>query len=128
MRKFVSILMASVLAAVLLVGCAGDIVPEGAEYGMFSGTMSSEEPGTITEIHGATLKALENLELPVSYDKKDNLVAVVQTFTAEGQSIRITISYMFGDVSELSFTSDDRIDKYKLAGLLDEIRKSMTLL
>ncbi len=128
MRTIVSVIMASMLAALLLGACAEGVVPEGASYGTFSGFMTSEEPGTITEIHGATLKALESLELPVSYDKKDNLVAVVQTFTSEGQSIRIVISYILPDVSEVSFTSDDRIGKYKLSGLLEEIRKNMSLL
>lgn len=128
MRKVLTFLMAVMMAAFLLAGCSEGVVPEGADYSMFTGTMISEEPGTITEIHGATLKALDVLELPVSYNKKDNLVAVLQTFTAEGESIRITISYILPDVSEISFTSEDRIDKYKLSGLLDEIRKNMSLL
>lgn len=128
MRKLMTLILAASLSVFLLGGCAGDVVPEGASYGIFTGSMTSEEPGTITEIHGATLKALENLELPVSYNKKDNLVAVVQTFTAEGDSIRITISFILPDVSEMTFTSEDGIDKYKLSGLLEEIRNNMNLL
>lgn len=103
-------------------------MPEGADYNMFTGSMESEEPGTITEVHAATVKALRSLELPISYDKKDNLVAVVQTFTAEGDSIRITLSYRTVDMTMLEFTSEDGIDKYKLSGLLEEIRKNMSVI
>lgn len=128
MRKVLSYVLAAVLATFMLSACAGDVVPEGADYNMFTGSMSSEEAGTITEIHAATLKALDNLELPVSFNKKDNLVAVLQTFTSEGESVRITIHYRMVDVSEIVFFSEDRIDKYKLSGLLEEIRKNMSLI
>ena len=128
MRKALSYVLAAVVAAFLLTACAGDVVPEGADYNLISGAMVSEEAGTITEIHAATLKALDNLELPVSFNKKDNLVAVLQTFTAEGESVRITIHYRTLDVSEIVFFSEDHVDKYKLSGLLEEIRKNMSLI
>lgn len=128
MRKALAYLLLVAAAALMLTACAGDVVPEGADYNMITGSLVSEEAGTITEIHTATLKALEDLELPISYNKKDNLVAVLQTFTAEGQSVRITISFRTVDVSEITFMSEDRIDKYKLSGLLEEIRKNMSLI
>ncbi|WP_461210347.1 DUF3568 family protein [Desulfocurvus sp. DL9XJH121] len=128
MRKAIAYLLAAVSMAFMLAACAGDVVPEGADYSFFTGSLVSEESGTITEIHDATLKALESLELPVSYDKKDNLVAVLQTFTSEGESVRITISFRTVDVSEIRFFSEDRIDKYKLSGLLEEIRKNMSFI
>lgn len=128
MRKTLTYVLAAVLASFLLTACAEGVVPEGADYNMVTGTLVSEEAGTITEIHAATLKALHNLELPVSFNKKDNLVAVLQTFTAEGESVRITISYRTLDVSEVRFFSEDHIDKYKLSGLLEEIRKNMSII
>jgi len=127
MRKILSYALVAVAMAFMLNACSG-VTPEGASLNMITGTMVSEEAGTITEIHAATLKALQALELPVSFDKKDNLVAVLQTFTAEGQTIRITISYRTVDVSELRLFSEDSVDDYKMAGLMDEIRNQMSLI
>lgn len=118
------------LCAILMIpaGCGKGPIPDGASYSYTFGKLTSEEPGTITEIHSAVLKALKNLELPVAFNKKDNLVAVVQTFTSEGESITITVHYRAEDISELVFTSEDRVDPYKLGGLLDEIRKNMSII
>ena len=127
MRKVLAYGLVAVAMAFMLNACSG-VTPEGASSNIFTGSMVSEEAVTITEIHAATLKALEALELPVSYDKKDNLVAVLQTFTAEGQTIRISISYRSVDVSELKLFSEDSVDSYKMAGLMDEIRNQMSLI
>ncbi|BBD08397.1 DUF3568 family protein [Desulfovibrio ferrophilus] len=126
MRKVLAYALVAVSMAFMLSACGAKL--EGASSNIITGTVVSEEAGTITEIHAATLKALESLELPISYDKKDNLVAVLQTFTAEGDTIRITISYRTLDVSELRLFSEDKIDSFKMAGLLDEIRNQMSLI
>jgi len=117
-----------VLSVALLSGCGKSVVPEGAEYSFFSDSMIAEELGTITELHDATLKALKSLELPIAYDKKDNLVALVQTFTATGQSIKILIEYRNVDVTQLTLSSPDDVDEYKLTGLLEEIRRNMSII
>lgn len=125
MRKSFAYALVAVFMLSMLTACAG-AKPEGASRNLITGSMSAEEPGTITEIHTATLKALTALELPVSFDKKDNLVAVLQTFTAEGETIRITISFRTVDVSELRLFSEDKVDSYKLTGLMEEIRSQMS--
>lgn len=128
MRKVLSYALVAVVMTFMLSACVTGSAPEGATLNPITGSVVSEEAGTITEIHAATIKALESLELPVSYDKKDNLVAVMQTYTAEGDSIRITISYRTVDVSELKLFSEDSVDAYKLSGLLNEIRNQMSLI
>lgn len=125
MRKSLAYALVAMFMLGLLSACGG-AKPEGASLNLITGTMVTEEPGTITEIHTATLKALKALELPVSYDKKDNLVAVLQTFTAEGETIRITISYRTLDLSELRLFSEDMVDSYKMTGLMEEIRSQMS--
>jgi hypothetical protein len=128
MSKRVFLILATALAMLMLAGCGKTVVPEGADYSYFMDLMVSQETGTITELHDATLKALKSLELPVSYDKKDNLVAVVQTFTAEGQSVKILIEYRSLDVTQLTLSSPDDVDQYKLSGLLEEIRRNMSVI
>ncbi|NJB67740.1 hypothetical protein GGQ74_001380 [Desulfobaculum xiamenense] len=128
MRKSALIVLALCAAMLVPAGCGKGPVPEGASYSFTFGKLASEEPGTVTELHAAVLKALKTLELPVAFNKKDNLVAVIQTFTSEGESIQITIHYRSVDVSELRFESDDRVDVYKLSGLLEEIRKNMSVI
>ena len=126
--RTIALVVSMVLCSMLLLGCGKAVVPEGAEYNMFTSDMSSEEVGTITEVHDATLKALKNLELPISYDKKDNLVALVQTFTSTGESIKILIEYRNVDVTLLTLSSPDDVDEYKMTGLLEEIRRNMSII
>lgn len=128
MRRHALVMLALVATLLIPAGCGKGPVPDGASYSYMFGSLSTEEPGTITELHNAVVKALNTLELPISFNKKDNLVAVVQTFTSEGESITITIHYRAEDVSELVFSSEDRVDVYKLSGLLEEIRKNMSII
>ncbi|WP_028586459.1 DUF3568 family protein [Desulfocurvus vexinensis] len=129
MRTIVSTLLCAALAAILLSGCAvggkGGNVAQGATYFVCTGTMFSDEPGTVTAVHAAVLDALVALELPVTYEKKDNLVAVVETTTAEGSPIEINVAYRKADLTRVTFTSTDRVDQYKLSGLLEEIRRNL---
>ncbi len=127
MRTIV-LVVSMALSALVLFGCGKSVVPEGADYSYFTDSMISEELGTITELHDATLKALESLELPISYDKKDNLVALVQTFTSTGQSIKILIEYRNVDVTQVTLSSPDDVDEYKMTGLLEEIRRNMSII
>lgn len=126
--KTIVLVVSMVLSVILFSGCGKSVVPEGAEASYFTGTMTSEELGTITELHDATLKALKALELPIAYDKKDNLVALVQTFTATGQSIKILIEYRNVDVTQVTLSSPDDVDEYKMTGLLEEIRRNMSII
>jgi hypothetical protein len=129
MRTIVTTLLCAALAAILLTGCAvggkGGNVAQGATYFVCTGTMFADEPATVTEVHMAVLGALEALELPVTYDKKDNLVAVVETTTAEGSPIEINVAFRKADLTRVTFTSTDRLDQYKLSGLLEAIRKQL---
>jgi len=129
MRTIVSTLLCAALAAILLSGCAvggkGGNVAQGATYYVCTGTMFSDEAGTVTAVHAAVLDALVALELPVTYEKKDNLVAVIETTTAEGSPIEINVAFRKADLTRVTFTSSDRVDQYKLSGLLEEIRRNL---
>lgn len=122
--------------ALALVGClavfsgctmfgAGDT----AEYGLISSHLVSEnEPGTVTELHTATVQALKNLELPVSFNAKDNLVAVMETFMSDGKAVSILIEYRSADVSRITIGGEERIEEAKLRGIMDEIRRNMEVI
>jgi len=111
-----------------LPGCAtfgGDT----AEFSMIKANLvSNEEPGTVTELHSATVQALKNLELPISFNAKDNLVAVMETFMSDGKAVSILIEYRSADVSRVSIGGEERIEEDKLRGIMDEIRRNMEVI
>lgn len=110
-------------------GCATLGGDDPAEYSPFKGHLvSEEEPGTVTELHTATLQTLKNLELPVSFNAKDNLVAVMETFMSDGKAVSILIEFRSADVSKISIGGEERIDEYKLRGIMDEIRRNMEVI
>ncbi len=122
MARYMAHALAVVVAMFFIAGCG---VAENASYCPFSGSLvASEEPGTITELHKATVKALSDLELRITYDKKDNLVAVVEAMTAQGNAIKVLIDFRSVDVSYLAVDTEN--EKYKAAGVLNEIRKNMS--
>ncbi|MDY7000924.1 MAG: hypothetical protein SVS15_03980, partial [Thermodesulfobacteriota bacterium] len=64
MARYTAHVLAVVVAMFFIAGCG---VAENATYCPFSGSLvASEEPGTITELHKATVKALSDLELRVT--------------------------------------------------------------
>lgn len=112
-----------------LSGCATLGGDDPAEYSTIAANLvSEEEPGTVTELHGATLQALKNLELPISFNAKDNLVAVMETFMSDGKAVSILIEYRSADVSRISIGGEERIDEDKLRGIMDEIRRNMEVI
>lgn len=127
-RKFLcAVALMFCLAA--LSGCATIGGDDTAEYSTIQANLVSEqEPGTVTELHTATVQALKNLELPVSFNAKDNLVAVMETFMSDGKAVSITIEYKSADVSRISIGGEERIDEYKLRGIMDEIRRNMEVI
>ena len=120
--------LALVAALAALSGCAsfgGDT----ADFSLINANLvSDEEPGTVTELHTATLQALKNLELPVSFNAKDNLVAVMETFMSDGKAVSILIEYRSADVSRISIGGEERINEDKLRGIMDEIRRNMEVI
>lgn len=122
--------VALLICLAALSGCAtfgGDDDP--AEYGYYSGQLiNEEEPGTVTELHTATVQALKNLELPISFNAKDNLVAVMETFMSDGKAVSILIEYRSADVCKLSIGGEERIAEEKLRGIIDEIRRNMEVI
>jgi hypothetical protein len=131
-RKMVKkLLWALALLSCLAVfsGCTmfgnGDI----AEYHKISGSLvSQDEPGTVTELHSATVQALKNLELPISFNAKDNLVAVMETFMSDGKAVSILIEFRSADVSKITIGGEERIEEEKLRGIIDEIRRNMEVI
>lgn len=121
MARYMVHVVAMVMAVFFIAGCG---VAENATYCPFSGSLTaSEEPGTVTELHKATVKALKDLELKITYNKKDKLVAMVEAITAQGNWIKILIEFRSPDVSHLVIKTDH--EKYKAAGVLNQIRKNM---
>ena len=90
--------------------------------------VSEDEPGTVTELHTATVQALKNLELPISFNAKDNLVAVMETFMSDGKAVSILIEYRSADVSKITIGGEERIEEEKLRGIMDEIRRNMEVI
>lgn len=121
--------LALVACLAALSGCASLGGSDTAQYSLVKANLvSEEEPGTVTELHTATLQALKNLELPVSFNAKDNLVAVMETFMSDGKAVSITIEYRSGDVSRIAIGGEERIDEYRLRGIMDEIRRNMEVI
>ncbi len=121
--------------ALALVGCLAVISGcafgsgDTASYSLYNANLVSEnEPGTVTELHTASVQALKNLELPISFNAKDNLVAVMETFMSDGKAVSILIEYRSTDVSRITIGGEERIEEAKLRGIMDEIRRNMEVI
>lgn len=121
--------LALLFSLAALSGCATLGGDDTAEYSLIKANLvSEEEPGTVTELHSATVQALKVLELPISFNAKDNLVAVMETFMSDGKAVSILIEYRSADVCRISIGGEERIDEYKLRGIMDEIRRNLEVI
>jgi hypothetical protein len=66
------------------------------------GDLQVSEPEPIDVVYDATLKALEALELPVTSQSKDALVAEIITYDAQGKKIRIKLKASTDKTTQLS--------------------------
>lgn len=67
-----------------------------------SGDLQAEESEPIDVVYEAALKAVKDLELPVTSQSKDALVAEITTYDAQDKKIRIKLKAKTDKTTELS--------------------------
>jgi len=94
-KRTKQILLAVLLvgSAVSLGGCVVAAVGAGAAgtVAYLKGDLEAVESHKLDEVHAATLKAVEELELKVTTDRKDELSAVIITRDAQDKKVTITL-------------------------------------
>ncbi|MBF0345347.1 MAG: DUF3568 family protein [Nitrospirae bacterium] len=125
LRRVFSIMVLSLLV-IQLFGCAAAVVGAGVGVGTYayvSGKLTYSFDRPVLAVHGATVKALKHLKLPIIEDKSDSVSAVLKSKFADGDDINIDIKAQ----SERSSTIAIRVgvfgDEKKSLIILDEIKK-----
>jgi len=67
-----------------------------------SGDLQAEESEPIDVVYEAALKAVKDLELPITSQSKDALVAEITTYDAQDKKIRIKLKAKTDKTTELS--------------------------
>ena len=67
-----------------------------------SGDLQAEESESIDVVYEAALKAVKDLELPITSQSKDALVAEITTYDAQDKKIRIKLKAKTDKTTELS--------------------------
>ena len=95
-----------------------------------SGDLQAEESESIDVVYEAALKAVKDLELPVTSQSKDALVAEIITYDAQDKKIRIRLKASTDKTTQLSirvgvFGSEtkSRLIYQKIRDRLREIRE-----
>ena len=80
---------------------------------------------SVSKVHEAALKALEELELPVNEDKKDKLTAKIRSEFADGKRIWIDIQSLSESSAKITIRVGMFGDEAKSRKLLDTIHRHM---
>jgi len=127
MRMLLAALL--VVSAVALHGCAsseGTAKPEGvapgtAQYKM--GTLKAVESTSIDKVYGATLKAMEELKLPVLQKSVDSMSGEIVARDVADKKITITLNATTDGMTKLSIKVGMLGDEAKSRLIYEQIKK-----
>jgi len=120
------ILLVFVLAGLLLAGngCAPSFVSSDA--GVYStGTLYAVTKGDITSVYGATLAAMEKLEIEVTDKAKDVFYAKVVARGADGKRITVRIKPGVGDLIDFNIRVGTLGDEHRSRMIYEQIQKNL---
>lgn len=125
MNKVISRVILLAAAMVLFTGCT--MMGGSAGYDYFEGELTSVEFATVPEVHEATLKALEQLDMPVRKARLDDLVSVISTKTADGVYFDVVSEWRSQGSSVVKVDVPQYGDRFKAQGLLEQIRGNLSM-
>jgi type IV pilus biogenesis protein CpaD/CtpE len=112
-------------AMVALAGCTSMGGVTGYDY--FHSELTSVEFAPVADVHEATLKALEQLDMPVRKANFDDLVSVVSTQAADGVFFDIVSEWRSSSSTAVMISVPQYEHRYKAQGLLEQIQGNLAM-
>lgn len=125
MNKVITRVILLAAAMMLFTGCT--MMGGSAGYDYFEGELTSVEFATVPQVHEATLKALEQLDMPVKRARLDDLISVISTQTADGVYFDVVSEWRSEGSSMLKVGVPDYSDRFKAQGLMEQIRGNLSM-
>ena len=116
--------------ATLISGCAGAALLAGGAAGVgaivwVKGKLEYQSSVPLSKVYTATLAALQEFELPIREEKKDKLVARVESQLADGKRVWIDIRSITESSSKITIRIGMFGDRSRSRRLLEAIRRHL---
>jgi hypothetical protein len=112
------------MSVFVLVGCTPSY-QDNTTFDEVQGTVSVTEPVTVQEAYEAAMQAFEELELKAVVKEQDDLVAIMETTTADGTFLNVHMEYRTQDSTRIEVESEGIEDYYQARGLMDQIQANL---
>ena len=124
--KIFLVLLSFVFFAISVSGCAALLLGGAAGAGSVvyvKGQLKEDIAVNVTAVHGASISALKNLNLPIIEDNYDKLSARIKSRFASGEDVWIDIESITTESSRITIRVGILGDQNKSRQILDGIHK-----